>query len=726
MPEFDNASVEAAPDRARVAIVGGGIAGMTCALRLVQSGCHVTIYEAADRVGGNLSSAGQPGAPYQDVYPHILPDWYANFWELCEQELGLRREVHFSPRSGVKVLDKPSGGPSPGQAPKYMDIAFAPTFKSIVTNIRSDVLSIPDFFLFAFLNLDLAAQPPDPNNTDMLSALDVNGYFYSRAYSTEATAALQNYTISVIWSIPSDMTSAKVYKKFVKHQLSSFGPNVPYAWMLKGSLQEKIIGPLERKLTGKSDGKPGKLDCVIKTSTKVHSVEVLANGAPRIMIEKPGAGDSDGKIALEEAAPVDYVIMAVPGTELARLVMEGAQGRRLVDKVPALSRLGRMRAEAIPVVNIYFKRKLPFLPKEIVGLRGSEYDLTMLDISQLWDGYGENPDVTVLVLAASNVYAVPSKDLQEQGYLMIKRLSEYLPFDPGTAWRESKDIDWEKTTVRQNTHHLLFINDVGGRMWRPQTAYHQAPHKLDNVFFAGDVCQTDVDMATVESAVQSGVMAARALQEVEMGEHGRCRMGTKPIVMTPHKVFTNATFLTAKLALLPFAYGAAAWSAARGAMDGTDAGSAYSPSKYVLLLPFEYVADWWKTAYWLARGLSGPIEGVDLADVPIGFGNRNLGSSPEGPDIAAERRSEAAGLVGTLVGLGANALGVLGDVLQEISASQRSRGETAAGHNPASPLSAFASWASQAVQAVCEASDRRSRDRATDQGPYQRRWRAKE
>jgi hypothetical protein len=721
MPEFDNASVEAAPERARVAIVGGGIAGLTCALRLVQSGCHVTIYEAADRVGGNLSSAGQPGAPYQDVYPHILPDWYANFWELCEQELGLRREVHFSPRSGVKVLDKPSGGPSPGEAPKYMDIAFAPTLKSVVTNMRSGVLSIPDFFLFAFLNLDLAAQPPDPNNTDMLSRLDVNGYFYSRAYSTEATAALQDYTISVIWSIPSDMTSAKVYKKFIKHQLSSFGPNVPYAWMLKGSLQEKIIGPLERKLTGKSDGKPGKLDCVIKTDTRVHSVEVLENGVPRIMIENP-AGDSDGGIALEEAAPVDYVVVAVPGTELARLVMEGAQGRRLVDKVPALSQLGRMRGEAIPVVNIYFKRKLPFLPKEIVGLRGSEYDLTMLDISQLWDGYGETPDVTVLVLAASNVYAVPSKDLLEQGYLMIKRLSEYLPFDPGTAWRESKDIDWEKTIVRQNTHHLLFINDVGSRRWRPQAAYSQ----LDSVFFAGDVCQTDVDMATVESAVQSGVMAARALQEVEIAGHGRRRMATKPIEMVPHKVFTDSTFLAAKLALLPFAYGAAAWSAARGAVDGTDAGAAYSPSKYVLLLPFEYVSDWGKTAYWLARGLSGPIEGVDPADVPIGFGRRDIPPSSEGPDIVGERRPEGAGLVGTLVDLGANALGVLGNVLQEISASQRSRGETAAGHNPASPLSAFTGWASQAVQAVYEASERRSHDRAADQGPYQRRWRAKE
>lgn len=717
MPEIDNAREKAAPEKARVAIVGGGIAGLTCALRLAQNGARVTIYEAADRVGGNVSSSGGAGVPYQDVYPHIFPDWYANFWQLFEQDLGFRREDHFSARPGVKVLDKPSGRPSADQAPKYMEMDFELNLKSIVTNMTSGVLSIPDFFLFTYLNLDLAAQPPDPNNFDMLSQLDVNGFSYSRAYSTEPAAALQNYTISVIWSIPSYMTSAKVFKQFIKHQVSSLSPNTPYSWLLKGSLQKKIIEPLVNKLTGGSGDKPGDLDCVIKMGTKVHSVEVLESGIPRIKIRKPHT-DSATEVAFEEGEAVDYVVMAVPGVELAAMVMRGAEGQRLVDKVPALSQLGRVRAEPIPVVNLYFKKKLPSIPNEIVGLRGSEYDLTFLDISQLWDGDEKTPDVTVLVLAASTVYAIPSKHQYEQGYLMIKRLSEYLAFDPGKAWGDSKDIDWEKTAVRQNTEHQLFVNDVGSRMWRPVAAYGQ----LENVFFAGDVCQTDVDMATIEAAVQSGVMAARALQQAEISQHGKRRMAAKPIELVPHKVLTDATLLAAKLALLPFAYGASAWSAARGALDGTTyAAEAYSPSKHVLLLPFEYASDWWKTAYWLARSLNSPVEGVDAADTPIGIGGKNI-LSPA-PDSGGERRSEGAGLAGTIVDLGVGALGVLGDVLQEISASQRSRGETAAGHQPASPLSAFAAQALQAVQDVFE---RRSHDSAADQRPHQRRWRAKE
>ena len=37
----------------RIAVIGGGIAGVGCAYTLVRSGYDVTIYEARDRLGGN-------------------------------------------------------------------------------------------------------------------------------------------------------------------------------------------------------------------------------------------------------------------------------------------------------------------------------------------------------------------------------------------------------------------------------------------------------------------------------------------------------------------------------------------------------------------------------------------------------------------------------------------------------------------------------------------------
>ncbi len=41
----------------KVTVVGGGLAGMIAALRLLQRGCEVTIIDAADRVGGKAGAA---------------------------------------------------------------------------------------------------------------------------------------------------------------------------------------------------------------------------------------------------------------------------------------------------------------------------------------------------------------------------------------------------------------------------------------------------------------------------------------------------------------------------------------------------------------------------------------------------------------------------------------------------------------------------------------------
>src|SRR5690349_6388497 len=45
-------SAAKAPRRAKVAVVGAGLAGLTCAYRLKQAGIEATIYEANTRLGG--------------------------------------------------------------------------------------------------------------------------------------------------------------------------------------------------------------------------------------------------------------------------------------------------------------------------------------------------------------------------------------------------------------------------------------------------------------------------------------------------------------------------------------------------------------------------------------------------------------------------------------------------------------------------------------------------
>ncbi len=45
-------AARAARDRDRVIVVGAGVAGLTCAYRLLQGAIHASVYEASERVGG--------------------------------------------------------------------------------------------------------------------------------------------------------------------------------------------------------------------------------------------------------------------------------------------------------------------------------------------------------------------------------------------------------------------------------------------------------------------------------------------------------------------------------------------------------------------------------------------------------------------------------------------------------------------------------------------------
>jgi phytoene dehydrogenase-like protein len=66
------------PAEKEVAIIGAGIAGLTCALRLSKRGYKVTLYEKDGMLGGDLSSKLSNGM-YHDVYTHLFCDWYVNF-----------------------------------------------------------------------------------------------------------------------------------------------------------------------------------------------------------------------------------------------------------------------------------------------------------------------------------------------------------------------------------------------------------------------------------------------------------------------------------------------------------------------------------------------------------------------------------------------------------------------------------------------------------------------
>ena len=63
-------------------------------------------------------------------------------------------------------------------------------------------------------------------------------------------------------------------------------------------------------------------------------------------------------------------MLAVPAPALARLVMNGPSGRRIVDRLQEMSELRRLRTARILVVNLYFNEKLSDIPPSTSAWRG--------------------------------------------------------------------------------------------------------------------------------------------------------------------------------------------------------------------------------------------------------------------------------------------------------------------------------------------------------------------
>ena len=93
--------IEAGPDP--VVVIGGGLAGLYAAWRLMQAGANVVLLEAQQRLGGRILSAPWPGLanPANAAYD-LGPTWY---WPALQTRLPqLVRQL------GLHAFEQPADG----------------------------------------------------------------------------------------------------------------------------------------------------------------------------------------------------------------------------------------------------------------------------------------------------------------------------------------------------------------------------------------------------------------------------------------------------------------------------------------------------------------------------------------------------------------------------------------------------------------------------------------
>jgi len=96
----------------RVVVVGGGVGGLTCAIRLRAAGHDVTLFERNDAVGGKLAALERDGftfdvGPSLLTLPHVFDDVFRLAGTSLDEQLDLRRldpQFHYRWRDGSRLI----------------------------------------------------------------------------------------------------------------------------------------------------------------------------------------------------------------------------------------------------------------------------------------------------------------------------------------------------------------------------------------------------------------------------------------------------------------------------------------------------------------------------------------------------------------------------------------------------------------------------------------------
>jgi squalene-associated FAD-dependent desaturase len=485
-----------------VVVIGGGLAGITSAIALAESGAQVTLLEARPRLGGATCSFTRDGLTV-DTGQHVFLGCCTAYRGLLAR-LGMTAHAPLQHRFDVTVL-----APG-GRRARLRRTALPGPVHMLPALARYSFLSLAERSVVSRPALAMRAlDPADP----ALDAQRFGDWLAAHGQGERARRALWDlFTVSAL-NIAGDDASLALAATVVKTGLL-------------GKNNAADIGVPARPL-GELHGDAGaallaSLGAQVRLNAKVTAVELLdpaapaGNGAtvpktPRFRIRLARAVDpapaaapdaTDAQDAPAAELPADAVVLAVPHEVAARLIPRGA--------LPPATVEGWAGLGASPIVNVHviYDRPVTDLPFAAAVDSPVQWVFDRTAISGL-SRTGTGQQYLAISLSAADEYVdVPAAQLREQ---FVPALADLFP-----AARDAKVTEFFVTRERRAT----FRQAPGTAAFRPKPAT-----SLPGLVLAG--AWTDTGWPdTMEGAVRSGLAAAIELRRTALSAPGSSRAGS--------------------------------------------------------------------------------------------------------------------------------------------------------------------------------------------------------
>ena len=457
---------------------------MVVARELALRHWQVILLERSKRLGGKAGSDSKNGRLVEHGY-HVFPRWYHNVRAIVD-------------RISVRLIDFDRYHfLLPGEYPRRITVHGPSNLAAMWHNTFHGLLPWYHNILFFYSVLDIVSRPLSAKS--ILDRVSQIGLIRGKWYTSESVAELNQENILKASAIPVYEISAMTAKLISSYWLRE--PS-PFLSVLPGDLQTVFINPQVREL-------------------EALGVEIRYDSDVSGMVTYDG---SIAAVALRDGTEIsaDAYALCTP-FEVTRTWLHD----RLYEADPELGNMHFLEAQPMAALHLRLRKELPDLPREHVFLHGSHYALSFINISRLWNGFDDKPQLSFI----SSNYG-PLNEVSKAGAkdLLLEEIGEYLPITPADVQ------SWE---LNSNIDVPLFINTIGAWPNRPRPK-----SKVKNLYFAGDFVKNAIDLACMEGAVSAALETAGQI----LRDHGET--ASLPVAQVP-PVWPRVWLVSARILLIP-------------------------------------------------------------------------------------------------------------------------------------------------------------------------------
>jgi squalene-associated FAD-dependent desaturase len=446
-----NAAAPPSDSSPRIAIVGGGLAGLAAAVALAERGINVTLFESRRRLGGRAASFTDPATgELVDHCQHVSLGCCTNFADFCRRVgvdhlLRRDREMSFFTRDGRVSMIRAAPLPAP--------LHLAPSL------LRLHYLSLGERLGIVRAMLRLARAP-----RESLAGVTVADWLRENGQTPQAIDRFWGVVlVSALGESVERASMLHAQKVFIDGFVSArtaYEIYVPRASL--GELYgERLLAWFEQN------------HVTARLGTAIERVEQTGDCKFRVL-HASGADEFDA------------VVMALPWNRVAAAVSQSVAAA-----LPELARAQEIAAAPITGVHLWFDRPLTTLPHAVLVDMLSQWVFGRAE-TKADDGASEHY-YQVVISASRHIVGRPRDEV-------VAEVCDELR----TLWPAARDAKLLRSKIVTDPLAVFSVAPGIETLRPPQVT------RIPGFFLAGDWTRTGWP-ATMEGAVRSGYLAAEGV-----------------------------------------------------------------------------------------------------------------------------------------------------------------------------------------------------------------------